>query len=363
MPNVGELSTIKEMARFLTFLVCLLPLIPGVADAATGRSALSNATSTARGATVSNFVSPRAYETMYPAMNNTMKTELNPGTTPSFSGNPVSTLTRTSGSDARKVVARSGARSASTATVAPTSARSGVPTTTSGGNNVARAAANNTSVSSANGTSGGNAARRVVSRGNFVNNATVRSGRNESSYMYRLNENAANTIQSTTESLPADRCLADYTTCMNGYCQRESTAYNRCYCSSRLAQIDATYQPAIDSLIKQILTLTGTNQWSQDEMNDYWDDIIGKHTGDNSWVNLENALDINWADTESRVRGQNSFVIGHDYCVQHLRGCYYMESNMRDAYRSDIARDCAVYENSLQKIKTVAESFVESYNE
>ncbi|MDR0727189.1 MAG: hypothetical protein LBF37_03950 [Rickettsiales bacterium] len=242
-------------------------------------------------------------------------------------------------------------------------ARSGTPTTTSGNTTVARAGANNTSVSNPGGVSSGNT-RRVVSRGNFANNATVRSGRNESSYIYRANENAGSVVQSSgTEPVSAARCLADYTTCMNGYCQRENTAYNRCYCSSRLAQIDATYQPAIDKLIKQILTLTGTNKWSQDEMNDYWDDMIGSHTGDNSWVNLENALDINWADTESRVRGQNAFVTGHDYCAQHLRNCYYMANNMRDAYRSDIARDCAVYENALQKIKTVAESFVESYNE
>lgn len=331
-----------------------------MADAATSRSATSAATSTGRAA-ASNFVSPTAYQTMYSAMNNTMKTELNPGTTPNFAPNSVSTLTRTSGSDARRVVSRSAARTASTATVAPTAARSGTPTTIKAGASSARSATN-TSVSNATGTSSGTA-RRVVSRGNSVNNATVRSGRNESSYIYRQNENAANAVQSTTESLPAARCLADYTNCMNGYCQRESTAYNRCYCSSKLAVIDATYQPAIDKLIKQILELTGTNKWSQDEMNDYWDDIIGSHTGDNSWKNLEDALDINWADTQSRVRGQNSFVIGHEYCVQHLRGCYYMADNMRDAYRSDIARDCAVYENSLQKIKNVAESFVESYND
>jgi hypothetical protein len=246
--------------------------------------------------------------------------------------------------------------------VAPTVNRLGAPAATNSGANAARAAINNISVSNANAASS-NDARRVVSRGNFAGNATVRSGRNESTYLYRQNEAAANAVQSTTESLPAARCLADYTTCMNGYCQRKDTAYDRCYCSSKLAQIDSLYQPAIDQLVKQMLTLTGTNKWSQDEMNDYWEDMVSSHTGDNSWTNLENALDINWADTESRVRGQNSFTIGHEYCVQHLRGCYYMSDNMRDAYRSDIARDCAVYENSLQKIKNAAESFIESYNE
>jgi len=49
--------------------------------------------------------------------------------------------------------------------------------------------------------------------------------------------------------------------------------------------------------------------------------------------------------------------------VQHLRGCYYMAANMRDAYRSEIARDCAAYESSLQRLQRAIESLVESYNE
>ena len=167
----------------------------------------------------------------------------------------------------------------------------------------------------------------------------------------------------TGTSLPSTRCLADYTECMNRYCQREKTAYNRCYCSSKLAQIDAQYQPAIDSLIKQILSLRSNNAWTDAEMNQYWMDTIGKYTGDNSWVNLDNALNINWAGTESRVRGQQAFATGHDYCVQHLRGCAYMASNMRDAYRSEISRDCATYESGLAKIKNAAESIVESYSD
>lgn len=147
---------------------------------------------------------------------------------------------------------------------------------------------------------------------------------------------------------------------MNGYCQRENTKYNRCYCSAKLSQIDAEYQTQIDSLIKQILTIQGTNQWSDAEMNEYWMSTIGKYTGDNSWVNLDNALDIDWASLESRVRGQQAFATGHEYCVQHLRGCYYMAANMRDAYRSEIARDCTTYEQALQKLKNAAESIIEA---
>ncbi|MDR1337797.1 MAG: hypothetical protein LBJ73_02075 [Rickettsiales bacterium] len=329
-------------------MLVLAPLIvTGAADAA----------ATARTA-VANFVTPEAYQIMYPAMNNTMRTNLNPGVTPDFSPNSVSTLTRTSGSDSRRVVSRSGlARSATGgATVAPASARSIAPSS-----GVARAAVSNTFASNAAVASSNNT-RRVVSRGNTAGGSVARSARPESGYVNRTETVTSAAVQSTGEPLSANRCMADYTACMDGYCQRQEMDYKRCYCSARLAQIDATYKPAIDDLIKQIMALkAGTSTWSQAEMNDYWNDVIGVHMGDNSWVKLEQALDINWADTESRVRGQASFVAGHDYCVQHLRGCYYMANNMRDAYRSDIARDCAVYENSLQKIKNAAESFVESY--
>lgn len=92
-------------------------------------------------------------------------------------------------------------------------------------------------------------------------------------------------------------------------------------------------------------------------------DTIGKYTGDNSWVNLDNALNINWASMESRVRGAQAFATGHEYCVQHLRGCAYIASNLRDAYRSEIARDCASYESGLIKIKNTAESVVEAYSD
>ena len=150
---------------------------------------------------------------------------------------------------------------------------------------------------------------------------------------------------------------------MNGYCERADTAYNRCYCSAKLSQIDAKYQSTIDGLIKQILVAKNKSTWSDAEMNEYWMDTIGKYSNENSWENLDAALDIDWAGMESSVRGQNAFATGHQYCVQHLNNCYYMASNLRDAYRSEIARDCAAYEQSLQNLKTVAETVLEYYND
>lgn len=288
------------------------------------------------------------YNYMYPYMNNQMRTDLNPGVTPNQGSNPINVITKTEQlSSPRRVVARSAARSATgTATAASSSARAATPSTNT---------ATNTS-----------AARRVVARAGTTNSQRMaaRSSRGDAS---TTTQNAANAVAAstlnTTVNLPSARCLADYTECMNGYCQREKTAYNRCYCSAKLAQIDAEYQPAIDSLIQQIIRLQSTNTWSAEEMNEYWMATIGKYTGDNSWINLENALNIDWAGTESRVRGQQTFATGHDYCVQHLRGCGYMATNMRDAYRSEIARDCATYESGLAKIKNAAESIVESYSD
>lgn len=96
-------------------------------------------------------------------------------------------------------------------------------------------------------------------------------------------------------------------------------------------------------------------------MDEYWEDVVNQYTGTNSWANLEEALDIDWASTESTVRGQQAFAMGHQYCVQHLRGCAYMQTNLRDAYRSEIARDCAAYESSLQILENVAESVAQAY--
>lgn len=160
----------------------------------------------------------------------------------------------------------------------------------------------------------------------------------------------------------SQRCFADYKECMEMYCRRKDTAYNRCYCSAKLSQIDAKYQNKIDSLIQQIVRLKyNTPEATSEEIKEYWDQTIGVYTKDNPWVNIDNALNIEWADSQSRIRGQNAFNTGHDYCIQHLRACSYMASNMRDAYKSEITRDCEKYEKDLQKIQNAAESVIESY--
>ena len=295
----------------------------------------AHANATTRDAQLTNTTGYN-YNYMYPYLNNQMRTNLNPGITPSQNSNLIDTVVKTVPlSTERRVVPRTAKTTARTATTK---------------------------------TATQNSRRVVARRGNLRGNETQTVIQNDSinrSYptSYTNRTTATTNTTTTTERVSSSRCLSDYTECMNMYCERKDTAYNRCYCSSRLSQIDSEYQPAIDNLIKQILTIRSTNTWTDDEMNEYWMSTVGKYDGENSWTNLDNALNINWADMESRVRGQNAFNTGHEYCVQHLRGCYYMAGNLRDAYRSEIARDCSAYEQSLQRIKNAAESIVESYRE
>lgn len=306
-----------------------------------------------------------------------MRTNLNPGTNPSQSNAHINVLTRTSGpvnTTKRGVVPRR----ASTTTATARSATSASPTATavasrgvsqrrtSGTSTNARAAAaypQNARVSVYTTNQNSNSQRRVVARsgtGGVTMHTAARTSRDDGNVSTARQSTSA-VYTTEVEPISSARCMADYASCMDGYCKRANTEYNRCYCSAKLAQIDSKYQPEIDSLIKEILSLKTEKHWTDEEMNEYWMETVGKYTGDNSWENLDQALDIDWASMASSVRGQQAFATGHQYCVQHLRGCAYMQTNMRDAYRSEIARDCTAYESSLQKLKNAAESIVESY--
>lgn len=306
-----------------------------------------------------------------------MRTNLNPGTNPSQSNAHINVLTRTSGpvnKTKRGVVPRR----ASTTTATARSATSASPTATaaasrgvsqrrtSGTSTNARAAAaypQNARVSVYTTNQNSNSQRRVVARsgtGGVTMHTAARTSRDDGNVSTARQSTSA-VYTTEVEPISSARCMADYASCMDGYCKRANTEYNRCYCSAKLAQIDSKYQPEIDSLIKEILSLKTEKHWTDEEMNEYWMETVGKYTGDNSWENLDQALDIDWASMASSVRGQQAFATGHQYCVQHLRGCAYMQTNMRDAYRSEIARDCTAYESSLQKLKNAAESIVESY--
>ena len=205
---------------------------------------------------------------------------------------------------------------------------------------------------------------RNLGRKSSASNVVARAGTNKSGSRYTKSaRTTSSSYSSTSSAVSSQRCFADYKECMESYCEREDTAYNRCYCSAKLAQIDAKYQNKIDDLIQQIIRLKYDVDATDEEIKEYWDQTVGTYTGDNPWVNIDNALNINWADTESRVRGQNAFIAGHKYCVYNLKSCSSMATNMRDAYKSEIARDCEIYEKSLQRIQSAAESVIGTYND
>ena len=345
-----KIFTILLMVKQFIFSAVIIGLI----------SMSGNARAAAR---ASDYVSANTYNNLYPYMNNTMRTNLNPGVSPSQSNAQINVLTRTksNGTTTRNVVPRR-ATTANATTTRRVAARTNTSTTARAGTTSAARSATNKSTTARAATPTNT--RRVTARsgtttGTAVQSANRASRTNGGTTVSRNDQTA--TYTTTGEAISSSRCMADYTECMDNYCLRQDAEYNRCYCSSQLAQIDAKHKPKIDQLIKEILTLQSTNYWTDEEMHEYWEDTIVKYTGENSWHNLEDALDIDWASTASTVRGQQAFAMGHQYCVQHLQGCAYMQTNMRDAYRSEIARDCAAYETSLLQLENAAESIVEAY--
>ena len=330
------------MARGFCIFIAILFVVSGTnAASVRGVSNASRTGKTTAAVQTANPTSSYTYNYMYPYLNNQMRTTLKPADATSPSTSPINAVVRTEQLSApRRVVARSAKKTSGIA--APVTDARRV---------VARSAVKNSN----------NNQRAVVSRTKTITNSND-SSRLDMTNQYRSSTNAASIPD--TPTISSARCLADYTECMDRYCARENMKYNRCYCSAKLSQIDATYQPEIDSLVKQIIAIkSGGDSVSDAEFNEYWMEKIGQYPGDNSWEKIDDFLNIDWASMESRVRGQNAFITGHDYCVQHLRGCFYMASNLRDAYRSTINTDCATYEVSLQKLKNAAESVIKAYQE
>lgn len=320
--------------RRISFFIIVAMLVCSTGYTADSRRTV--VTRSARAAAEQNMTpsSGYTYNYMYPYLNNQMKADLNPGVTISQSTSPINAIVRTtplSSKNSRRVVPRSATKNNSMARAAT---------------NVLPSSYNAIPVPNQQ-TAQPKPTRKVVAR----SANTVRGA--------KIVVNNTDSTNNTTVSI--SRCLADYTDCMNGYCERPDTPYNRCYCSAKLSQIESKYQSDINDSLLQIARLQGVNQWTDAEMNEYWKQTVGQYTGDNVWANLDNALNFDWSSLESRVRGQNAFVTGHEYCVQHLSNCASVASNLRDAYRSEIARDCAAYEQSLQQIKNVADSIIEEY--
>lgn len=317
------------MKGYLKIFVCLLCVAPNMAAA---RGVIS------RAARVTNTpTSGYTYNYMYPYLNNQMRQTLNPGDANAQSTSPINAVVKTTpmpvATNTRRVSARSGR-----VTSSPRPTQS-----------VARAAATPMPIPT---TTRAGTSRRVSPRASVARNLRT----NTSGTTATINSTSGTYVSSS-------RCLADYMECMNSYCVRSDTPYNRCFCSSKLSQIESTYQPQIDSLIKQILRAQDKTTWTDAEMAEYWYDKMGQYVGEDSWAKLDDALNIDWPDADLRIQGQNAYNAGHEYCVNHLLNCAYAAPNMRDVYRSEIARDCTNYEKSLDKLKTALESALATYSE
>jgi len=242
----------------------------------------------------------------------------------------------------RRVVARAGTNTARSATpgtlVSSSTARSAAPQAHSGGQRSDQ--------------------RRVVAR----------SARGENANFHQYQQ--ANITGHDGRRFSAEQCLADYSRCMDGYCKRENASYNRCYCSQRLAQIDAAYQPVIRDALNRLAVLENggaefpNGGMTDEELEEFW----GETFAGAGWGNTMASLNATFAELEatnmeSRIRGQNAFATGHDYCMQHIQGCFYAAQNLRNVYRSEIAKDCAAYENHLNLMKRLADSAISKLSE
>ncbi|MDR0803809.1 MAG: hypothetical protein LBO08_01835 [Rickettsiales bacterium] len=294
------------------FIICLLSFISLNAGAAA----------------LNNYVSPTQYNVMQPYLNNSMRTAMKPGGDTDFMQPYGAGFIRTAhiggAADSRKVVARSAA-----------------PAQTGQTTGTARAATQ----------------RRVVAR----------SGRGDNSWFASANNGILAAVDDSTAINPnitASQCLSDYTACMEGYCKRDGTLYNRCFCSARLTEIDGAYQPAIQNLLGQINDLRNGGGITREEAEQTWAEIYGEYYADSNHIgDVYQTLDIAWPDADTRTRGQNAFATGHSWCSQNLSNCFSSANLMRDAYRSRIASDCASYEKYLGNVKTAAERIIADYSD
>lgn len=310
-----------------------------------------------------NYINSATYSNMQPFLNNRMREALqqnnmvnSPDQTSTFSraaigsGNlPVSALSQNQNNN-RRVVARNSNITATTNVpyrrVMPRSgtsvARSGI---------VLPQYQLDTNAPRTSSATQNNQGRRVV----------MRSSRGEASIANRATTETTQAVVSDT-SVSTSQCLADYRACMDGYCKREKTPYNHCYCSDELAEIETTLRPEVEEVLRKLVIIKNgglpSTGMTDAELEQLWQDTFYQHTGTNDMTSLNEALNISWPTETNNMRGKNAFLIGHDYCIQHLRGCFYMVSNLRDSYKSEISRDCATYKTYLNNLKTAGESVI-----
>ena len=126
------------------------------------------------------------------------------------------------------------------ATTTPSNNRRVVPRS-----NIARSGTNNNTMRNTYTNNRGVVARSGT-RNNNLRSTNVRST--------PVRRQATNTTTSST-NVSSQKCFANYKECMEMYCKREDTAYNRCYCSAKLAQIDSKYPPSFSPWIQTYIKI------------------------------------------------------------------------------------------------------------
>ena len=296
---------------------------------------------TASGRTViprpNELITPAAFNNMYPFMNERMRQELRPDGT-AFAPNPTATFAR----------AAVGAGFTPNQNFVPAMAQRQVIPRPNNNANVARAATT----------------QNVGARGNApdVRAAAQPPLQNQQRQVIaRQARGGGNTTPPPAGpviTMTAEQCLAMYTTCMNDFCARPNTPHGSCFCSDRFAQIHANYRTRINNILRSIVIMeTGGQQaMTDDEVEAYWGHLFAA-TNNNSLANLNATLaQINvGADWQNPRQGAQAFMIGHEFCIQYLRNCFFAANNMMATYRNSIARDCAIYEQRMRQTLRVAE--------
>lgn len=280
-------------------------------------------------ASPASFVSENNYKYMQPYMTPRISQALSPAT---------------SGVAPRRVSARSAApvaRSASTTTAARAAAPTAQPVS---GRKVSPRVRVSSSASSARaGTmpagiaASVNSARAAAASARAATTPLQNTG-------IRVNaaRGATTTNYTTSNSPDVGECLAEYNKCMDGYCHRPDTQYDKCYCSVRMAKIDNEFQPKIEDAKRRLIAVSiGGAEAVPDDVDD--------------------GLDFDWVGSANQMQGQQAFVMGNSICATKLAGCTAFSGQLTNLYRSEMNKDCTRYENYLDSMLMYLEQRIAMY--
>ncbi|MDR0449583.1 MAG: hypothetical protein LBG89_03975 [Rickettsiales bacterium] len=264
-------------------------------------------------ATKADFVHSNNYEYMRPYMNPQMAAQLSPGNT---------AQARSAAAAApRRMVPRSGAASAArSATAAPANTKQA-----GASRRVVPRQQNNTAVNKARAAQAkANTAMTSARSGAVVGSAGIApSGQVNSSRVI-----PASNLVETGSDTSLTQCMSEYKKCMDSYCHRPNTKWDRCYCSPRMAQLDGQFQPKIEKAERLLVALS----------------ISGKNA---DYADLAAGIEFDWASAETRIQGQEAFTTAARVCNERLRPCFSVAGQLVNLYRSEMNKDCQRYEANL----------------